>query len=119
MPRFKDVSKVGKCIHLGDTCGRHHPCKGSGNNLKAMNDSILCGRCRDRKVGMVVFDRIRDNLSFGVSVDKFEAAVQLQGWTNVPFLARKSQDQQDADLAWMRTQQPTGPSGILLKSKGP
>jgi hypothetical protein len=32
---------------------------------------------------MAKFDRIRDNLAFGVSVDKFEAAVRLQGWTNV------------------------------------
>ncbi len=32
---------------------------------------------------MAELDRIGDNLAFGVSVDKFEAAVQLQGWTNV------------------------------------
>ena len=42
MPRFEDVSKVGNCVHLGDTCGRNHPCKGSSDNLKAMDDSILC-----------------------------------------------------------------------------
>jgi hypothetical protein len=48
-----------------------------------MDDPILCGRCRDGKVGMAEFDCIGDNLAFGVSVDKFEAAVQLQGWTNV------------------------------------
>jgi hypothetical protein len=82
-PRFKDISKVGNGIYMGDTCGRCHPCKGSGNNLKAMNDSILCRRCRDRKVGMAEFDCIGDNLAFGVSIDKFEAAVKLQGWTNV------------------------------------
>ncbi len=79
----RDVSKVGNCVHLGDTCGRSRPCKGSGNNLKAMDDSILCGWCRDGKVGIAEFDCIGDNLAFGVSVDKFEAAVQLQGWTNV------------------------------------
>jgi hypothetical protein len=90
MPRFKDVSKVGDCVHLGDTCGRHHPCKGSSNNLKAMEDLILCGRCRDRKVGIAEFNCIGDNLAFGVSVDKFEAAVRLQGWTNVEaILGRK------------------------------
>jgi hypothetical protein len=44
-----------------------------------MDDLILCGWCRDRKLGTAVFDHIRDNLAFGVSVDKFEAAVQLQG----------------------------------------
>ncbi len=48
-----------------------------------MDDSILCGQCRDRKVGMAEFNRIRENLAFGVSVDKFDAAVQLQGRTNV------------------------------------
>jgi hypothetical protein len=32
---------------------------------------------------MVEFDCIGDNLAFGFSVDKFEAAVRLQGWTNV------------------------------------
>jgi hypothetical protein len=32
---------------------------------------------------MAEFDCIGDNLAFGVSVDKFEAAVQLQGQTNV------------------------------------
>jgi hypothetical protein len=81
MPRFKDNSKVGDCIHLGDTCGRHRLYKGSGNNLKAMDDSILCGWCRDGMVRMAEFDCIEDNLAFGVRVDKFEAAVGLQGWT--------------------------------------
>jgi hypothetical protein len=40
-----------------------------------MDDSILCGRCRDKKVRIAKFDHIGDNLAFGVSVDKFEAAV--------------------------------------------
>ncbi len=82
-PRFEDVLKVGNYIHLGDTCGRHHLCKGSSNNLKAIDDSILCGRCRDRKVGMAEFNCIRDNLAFCVIFDKFEAAERLQSWTNV------------------------------------
>ncbi len=75
MPRFEDVSKVGNCIHLGDTCGKHPPCKGAGNNLKAMDDSILCGWCRDREVGMAEFNHISNNLTLGVSVDQFEAAI--------------------------------------------
>jgi hypothetical protein len=83
MPRFKDALKVGNCIYLADTCGRRRPCKSCGNNLKAMDNLIFCGQCRDGKVRMAKFDRIRDNLAFGVSVDKFEAAVRLQGWTNV------------------------------------
>jgi hypothetical protein len=82
-PRFEDVSKVGDCIHLGDTYGRRCPRKVSGNNLKAMDGLILCGQCRDRKVGMAEFDHIGDDLAFGVSVDKFEAAIRLYGWTNV------------------------------------
>ncbi len=57
--------------------------EGSGNNLKAMDNLILCGQCRDGKVRLAEFDCIGDNLAFGVRVDKFEAAVQLQGWTNV------------------------------------
>jgi hypothetical protein len=32
---------------------------------------------------MAEFDMIGGNLAFGVSVDKFKAAVPLQGWTNV------------------------------------
>jgi hypothetical protein len=42
-----------------------------------MDELILCGRCRDREVGIAEFDRIRDNLILGVRVciDKFEAAV--------------------------------------------
>jgi hypothetical protein len=104
MPRFKDVLKVGNCVRLRDTCGRCHSCEGSGDNLKAMDDLILSGQCRGGKIGMAEFDCIGDNLAFGVSVDKFEAAVGLQGWTNVkPFLAQKSQDCQDAGLAWMRS----------------
>ena len=74
-PRFKDVSKVGNCLHLGDTCGRCRPCKGSSNNLKAMDDSILCGQCRDREVGMAKFNHIWDNLTLGVHIDQFEAVV--------------------------------------------
>ncbi len=62
-------SMVGNCVYLGDTCGRCHPCKGSGNNLKAMDNSILCGRCREREVGMAEFDCIGDNLTIGVSID--------------------------------------------------
>jgi hypothetical protein len=74
-PCFKDILKVGNCIHLGDTCGRCHPCKCSSDNLQAIDDSILCGRCRDREVGMQEFNRIRDNLTLGVRIDQFEAAV--------------------------------------------
>jgi hypothetical protein len=48
-----------------------------------MNNLILCEWCRDGKVEMGEFDWIRDNLDFGVSVDKFEAVVRLQSWTNV------------------------------------
>jgi hypothetical protein len=48
-----------------------------------MDDSILCGQGRDGKVGMAEFDRNGNNLAFSVSIDKFEAAVRLQGWTNV------------------------------------
>jgi hypothetical protein len=76
MPRFKDVSKkVGNCVHLGDTCGRRCPCKGSGDNLKAMYNLILCGQCRGGKIEMVEFNCIGDNLAFGVSIGKFDAAV--------------------------------------------
>ncbi len=32
---------------------------------------------------MAEFDHIGDDLAFGVSVDKFEAAIRLYGWTNV------------------------------------
>jgi hypothetical protein len=118
-PRLKDVSKAVNSIQLGDTCGRRRSCEGSGNNLKAMDDLILCGWCRDGNVRMAEFNCVRDNLAFGVRIDKFEAAVWLTGPMYKPFLAQKSQDRQVAGLAYMRMQHPTGPSGILLKSKGP
>jgi hypothetical protein len=75
VPWFKDISKVGDCVHLGDTCGRRRPCEGFGNNLKAMDKSILFGWCRDLEVRMVEFDQIRDNFTLGVSIDQFEEAV--------------------------------------------
>ncbi len=53
--------------------GRPH--KSFGNNLKAMDNLIFCGRCRDRKVGMAEFNCIGNNLAFGVRIDQFEAAV--------------------------------------------
>ena len=85
-----------------------------------MNDSVLCRWGWDGKVGMAEFYCVRDNLALGVSIDKLEAAVGVHGWTNVEsILAQKSLDQRVAGLAWMRTQHPTGPSGVLLKLKGP
>ncbi len=47
----------------------------SGNNLKAMDNSILCGRSKDKEVGMAEFNPIGDNLTLGVHIDQFEAAV--------------------------------------------
>jgi hypothetical protein len=44
-----------------------------------VDDLILCGRCRDGKIRMAEFNCIGDNLAFGVQVDNFEAAIQLQG----------------------------------------
>jgi hypothetical protein len=40
-----------------------------------MDDSIFCGLCRDREVGMAEFDCIRDNLTLGVRIDQLEAVV--------------------------------------------
>jgi hypothetical protein len=40
-----------------------------------MDNSILCGWCSDREVGMAEFNRIGDNLTRGVRIDQFEAAV--------------------------------------------
>jgi hypothetical protein len=40
-----------------------------------MNNSILYGWCSDREVGMAELDRIGDNLTLGVHIDQFEAAV--------------------------------------------
>ncbi len=40
-----------------------------------MHNTIFCGRCRDREVGMAEFNRIGDNLTLGVQIDQFEAAV--------------------------------------------
>ncbi len=120
MPRFKYDSKVGDCVHLGDTCGRHRPCKGSGDNLEAMDNLVLCGWRRDRKVGMAEYDCIGDNLAFGVSDDKFEAVVRQQRWTNVEVIfglkiPRPSRCwlgmDEDGITNWTK--------GVLLKSKTP
>jgi hypothetical protein len=40
-----------------------------------MDDLILYRWCRDREVGMAGFDRMGDNLTVGVCVNQFEAAV--------------------------------------------
>ncbi len=48
-----------------------------------MNDSVLRGRGWDGKVGVAEFDCVRDDLAFGVSIDKLEATVGVHGWTNV------------------------------------
>jgi hypothetical protein len=40
-----------------------------------MDNLILCGRCRDREVGMAKFDQIGDDLTLDVRIDQFEAAV--------------------------------------------
>jgi hypothetical protein len=120
MPRFKDVLKVGNCVHLGDTCGKRCPCKGSGDNLKAMDNLFLCEWCRDRKVGTAELNCIGDNLALGVSVDKFEVAVPLQGWTNVEaILGMKVPRPSRCWLSMDEDAITTGHSGILLKSKGP
>jgi hypothetical protein len=74
-PGFKDISKVGNRLHQGDTCRRCCSCECSSNNLKAMDYLILCGQGRDREVGMAKFDHIGDNLTLGVCIDQFEAAV--------------------------------------------
>jgi hypothetical protein len=84
-----------------------------------MNDSVLCRRGRDGKVGMAKFYCIGDDLALGVCIDKLGAAVGVYSGTNVEaILSTKSQVRRVAGLAWMRTRQPTGPNGVLLKSKG-
>jgi hypothetical protein len=85
-----------------------------------MNDSVLRRWSRDGKVGMVEFDCVGDDLALGVCIDKLEAAVGIHGWTNVEsILGTKIPRASGCRLAWMRTRQPTGPKGVLLKSKGP
>jgi hypothetical protein len=48
-----------------------------------MDDSIFWRWCRDGKVGVAEFNCIGDDLALGVSIDKFEAAVGIQGRSNV------------------------------------
>ena len=68
---------------MGDACGRRRTREGTGDNLKAVNDSVFCRRSRDGKVGMAEFYRVGDDLALGVCIDKLEAAVGIHGWTNV------------------------------------
>ena len=48
-----------------------------------MNYSVFCRRSRDGQVGMAEFDCVGDDLALGVRIDELEAAVGIQGWTNV------------------------------------
>jgi hypothetical protein len=48
-----------------------------------MNDSVLSRRVWDGEVGVAEFNCVRDDLAFGVRIDKLEAAVGVHGWTNV------------------------------------
>ena len=106
--------------NLGDACGRRRTSKCTGNNLKAVIDSVFSRWSRDGKIGMLEFNCVGYDLALGVCIDKLEAAVGIHGWTNVEaILGTKSQERRVAGLAWMRTRQPTGPNGVLLKSKGP
>jgi hypothetical protein len=48
-----------------------------------MNDSVFCRRSQDRQVGMAEFNCVGDDLALNVRIDELEAAVGIQGWTNV------------------------------------
>ena len=71
-------------------------------------------------VGIAEFHCIGDDLALGVYNDKLEAAVGIHGWTNVEaILGTKIPRASGCWFGMVRTRQPTGPNGILLKSKGP
>ena len=74
---------VGNGFDLGDACGWRRTSNCTGDNLKAMNDSVFGRRSRDGQVGMVKFDCVGDDLALGVCIDKLEAAVGIHGRTNV------------------------------------
>ncbi len=61
---------------------------GTGHYLKSVNDSVLRRRGWDGEVGVAEFDCVRDDLAFGVRIDKLEAAVEVHGWTNVEAILR-------------------------------
>ncbi len=75
--------EVGNGFNLGDACGRRRTREGTGDSLKAMDDSVLSRWHRDSKVGVAELDCVGDDLAFRVSIDKLEAAVGIHGWTNV------------------------------------
>ncbi len=79
-------SKMSQRLVIASTweffCGRCCTREGTCDNLKTMDDSILCGRCQDGKVG-AEFDCIGDDLALGVCIEKLEAVVGFHGWTNV------------------------------------
>ncbi len=57
--------------------------------MKSVNDSVLSRRGWDGEVGVAEFDCVRDDLAFGVRIDKLEAAVGDHGWTNVEAIFSK------------------------------
>jgi hypothetical protein len=75
--------KVGNGFDLGDACGRRRTSNCTGDNLKAMNDSVFGRWGRDRKIGMSEFNCVGYDLALGVCIDKLEAAVGIHDWTNV------------------------------------
>ncbi len=48
-----------------------------------MDDLIFRGLCRHSDVGVPEFNRVEDDLAFGVQLDVLEAPVRIQGRTNV------------------------------------
>ncbi len=75
--------EVGNGFNLGDACGRRRTREGTGDGLKAMDDSVLRRWRRDSKVGVAELDCVGDALAFRVTIDELEAAVGSHGWTNV------------------------------------
>ncbi len=69
---------------------------------------------------MAKFDCIGDDLAFGVQVDKLEAAIQLQGWTNVEaILGTKVPRPSSYWLSMYKDAITNWPKWRLVKVKGP
>ena len=69
---------------------------------------------------MSELNRVGDDLALGVTLDQLEAPVRVQCRANVEaFLGTEVPCATGGRFGVNEDQQPTGPSGVLLKSNGP
>ena len=82
-PGFEDISEVGERLKLRNGSRGRHISERVRDGTEAMDNPIVGRRRRDGAVGMTKFYRVRNNLAFGVHLDKFEATIRIEGGPDV------------------------------------